>query len=66
MMEHGDFPTPIIVLDHRDGHLPTTRGVPSAYLLIEGHRRFNMALYLQKKGRLAPTVTVWLMTKALA
>ncbi|WP_157784548.1 hypothetical protein [Sinorhizobium fredii] len=66
MMEHGDFPTPIIVLDNRDGHLPATHGVPPAYLLIEGHRRFNMALYLQKKGRLAPTVTVWLMMKAQA
>lgn len=64
MGKHGDFPTPIIVLDNRDGHLPAKKGLPSSHVLIEGHRRFNMALYLQKKGRLAPEITVWLMVKA--
>ena len=68
MDEHSDFPTPIIVLDNRDAHLqeagsnkPTSEDLPAAYVLIEGHRRFNMALYLHSIGRFNPTPMVWLM-----
>jgi len=68
MLEHGDFPAPIIVLDNRDGHLvqgidpvPKYCEIPSSYVLIEGHRRFNLALHLQSVGRLKEYVSVWLM-----
>ncbi len=70
MVENVDFPTPIIVLDNRDGHLvqgvlPTSAWsrLPPAFILIEGHRRFNMALYLVAVGRFVPTVNVWMMLR---
>jgi hypothetical protein len=61
MLEHGDFPAPIIVLDNRDGHLSEPEDVPAAHILIEGHKRFNRALYLHSTKRLNPTVSIWLM-----
>lgn len=69
MREHGDFPTPIIVLDNRDGFVKPKPGqhkslaIPPALVLTEGHRRFNIALYLQSKGLLRPEVGIWLMTR---
>jgi hypothetical protein len=68
LLEHGDFPTPIVVLDNRDGHLkqgqgdvPEWEALPETYILIEGHRRFNIALYLHATQRIQPSVSVWLM-----
>jgi hypothetical protein len=66
MLEHKDFPAPIIVLDNRNGHVKPEfayQVVPAAHVLMEGHRRFNIGLYLQTTGRLNPNVDVWLMTK---
>ena len=69
MLSHRDFPTPIIVLDNRDAHINRETVefernlIPEALVLIEGHRRFNIALYLQATGRLNPEVDVWLMEK---
>ncbi len=70
MLDRGDFPAPIIILDNKDGHIRAGRGnvsareeLPEAYVLIEGHRRFNMALYLQQTGRLKPVTQVWLMQR---
>lgn len=69
MNEHCDFPAPIIVLDNRDDHIKGLDGVPgwerdfpASFLLIEGHRRFNMALFLQFQGRLVEKLKVWQMT----
>jgi hypothetical protein len=69
LVDHRGFPRPIIVLDNRDGHLrkgippvPESENLPASYLLIEGHRRFQMGLYLQSKGELNPKVELWLMT----
>lgn len=65
MIEHGEFPVPIILLDNRDGHLSELDPlsiVPSGFVLIEGHRRFNIALYLHEIGRLRAFVQVWMMT----
>lgn len=68
MIAHGDFPSPIIVLDNRDAHVhhnpkePWT-AVPRGYVLMEGHRRFNLSLHLQDSGKLKPDVGVWLMTR---
>lgn len=69
MLQHGDFPAPIIVLDNRDAHINREtvefpdQVLPAAYLLMEGHRRFNIALYLHTTGRLKPEVHLWLMTR---
>jgi hypothetical protein len=67
MLQHRNFPSPIIVLDNHDGHLnndyPKIWPVPSGLILIEGHSRFNIATYLQTKGALNPTVDVWFMKK---
>ena len=69
MLSHRDFPTPIIVLGNRDAHINRETVefewnlIPEALVLIEGHRRFNIALYLQVTGRLKPEIDVWLMEK---
>jgi hypothetical protein len=66
MLEHHRFPTPIIVLDNRDGHhnkdyLGEDR-LPASYVLVEGHTRFNVGIYLESVGKLEQA-DVWLMTK---
>lgn len=70
MLEHQDFPAPVIILDNRDG-LVSVPGVgyeldrlPASYVLIEGHRRFNIALHLHRTGRLRAEVDIWLMERA--
>ena len=68
MIANGEFPAAIIVMDNRDGHLGKRnlaeewQSLPTAYVLIEGHNRFNISLYLESTGRLRPTVKVWLMS----
>jgi hypothetical protein len=71
MLAHKNFPTPIIVLDNRDGHLAADKAtawdrLPNTLVLIEGHRRFNIGLYLHKTGRLNASVHVWAMTHIVA
>lgn len=65
MVEQGTFPVPPVVVDNRDGHLTDTPHeafpLPAAYILVEGHRRFNIAAYLASVGKLQPTVPFWLM-----
>ena len=67
MLEHRTFPSPIIVLDNRDGHMDRpdlyhrTDVLPTGYVLIEGHRRFNLALHLHRAHHICPTLPVWLM-----
>lgn len=69
MLEHRTFPSPIIVLDNRDGHWTPPRvpddwkALPQGLVLMEGHRRFNLALHLEATGRLNPTVPIWLMQR---
>lgn len=65
------FPTPIIVLDNCDGHLGVENSgayrvdqIPRGFVLMEGHRRFNLALYLASKGRLNDEVVIWMMRRA--
>lgn len=68
MNEHGCPPVPVIVLDNREGafkrgdaFVPQREGdLPAAYLLVEGHRRFNVGLALQEQDRLTK-FPVWLM-----
>jgi hypothetical protein len=65
--EHRKFPQPIVMLDNRAGHLVKEYEgawrVPSGYVLIEGHMRLNIAVYLQSRGLFNPTFEAWLMTK---
>lgn len=68
MKEHGCPPVPPIILDNRegvfrlgDGLVPQREGdLPAGYILVEGHRRFNLALALQEEKRLA-RFPAWLM-----
>jgi hypothetical protein len=66
MLEHFRFPAPIIVIDNRDGHhnadYPNENKLPSSYILVEGHTRFNVGIYMQSVGKLEQA-DVWLMTK---
>lgn len=70
MEEYKKFPAPIIVLDNLDGHLENDgiamsqyKSIPSQYILIEGHRRFNISLYLQHINQLSEPIDIWIMTK---
>ncbi len=66
MLENSKFPAPIVVLDNRDRHhdkdYPEEKKLPSAYVLMEGHTRFNVGIYLQSIGKLEEA-EVWLMKK---
>ena len=68
MISTGTFPVPPVVIDNRDGHLASLPGAsfpyPPAHLLIEGHRRFNIAAYLATIGQLRWAVPFWLMERA--
>lgn len=66
MVEHHDYPEPIIVLDNRDNHLDVdapNHNFPASYLLIEGHLRFNISLYLQRTDRFTQNTKIWLMKR---
>lgn len=69
MLKHHRFPEPIIVLDNRDGHhnvdYPEEDKLPRAYILMEGHIRFNVGIYMESIGDLEPQ-DVWLMIKVRA
>jgi hypothetical protein len=58
----GTFPVPITVADNCAGHL-SHRGLPSGYIMMEGHRRHSMGLYLATKNKMAGDVPIWLMTR---
>jgi hypothetical protein len=66
MLEHHRFPAPIILLDNRDGHhnkdYPQEKKLPRAYVLMEGHTRFNTGIYLESIGKLEQA-DAWLMTR---
>jgi hypothetical protein len=67
VMENKKFPQPIIILDNRDGHLQKeyeyADRVPAGIILIEGHARLNIGVYLHSVGQFAPTFDAWLMRK---
>ena len=60
MDEHGDFPTPIIVLDNFDGHLNDEK-YPRQLILVEGHTRFSVAMYLNDMGKLNEYLEIYKM-----
>lgn len=72
MNKNRVFPSPIIVLDNRDGHLaimPDTivhsSRIPKGMVLIEGHLRHEIGTYLQSIGRLADKVMVCMLRRKL-
>lgn len=69
MLKHGEYPEPIIVLDNTDnhleseGHVPYHRNIPKGLVLVEGHVRFNISLYLSQTKRFKPRCKLWLMER---
>lgn len=66
MTERAVFPTPVIVLDNNDDHhnalFPKEWPLPQGFVLIEGHRRTNIASYLARAGKMKQ-LDIWLMKK---
>lgn len=68
MLEHGDFPSPPIVLDNRNEHLVDhvygdPDYYPQALLVVEGHTRFELGRYLYSLGKMKPDLEFYLMTR---
>lgn len=59
------WPVRPIVLDNRNGavadHPDGGVSLPSTFVLIEGHTRFNVAAFLQTRGEMNEPVHLWLM-----
>ncbi len=72
MLRHRTFPIAIVVLDNCDGHRSPPnvtddyKALPRGLVLVEGHRRFDLALHLEATGRLESTVPIWLMSRNLS
>lgn len=69
MRQHGNFPSPITILDNRDNHLKTMpnisdriRGYPQGLLLAEGHTRHVIGLYLRSIGQFNDAVPICRLT----
>lgn len=68
MAEHCLPPARLIMLDNRDDHLQREYQearwplIPPGYILIEGHRRFNLCLALHEQRRLK-RAPFWLMSR---
>lgn len=60
MDRRGIWPVPVIVM-HNDGRFdfPALREAPHGPILIDGNRRFAVALALAAQGRLAAELLVW-------
>lgn len=68
MLENGEFPSPPIVLDNRDGHLVDHQYEDPDYyaralLVVEGHKRFELGRYLHSLGKMKPDLEFYLMTR---
>jgi len=70
MIENQQVPAGIIVIDNRDSHLKKdypdsylAQDLPSTFVLIEGHRRFNLALYLESIHSMEDHIKTWLMVR---
>ena len=65
MKKHRGFPSPIVVLDNTDNHLVTITEVPerehiypSGLILVEGHKRHQIGVYLRSINQLQDCVPV--------
>ena len=68
MREKRRFPHPIIILDNRAGDLASIPdnprfSVPECFILVEGHKRFEIAIHMLDLGDLPEVVDVWLMQR---
>ena len=66
MIDNGTFPSPIIVLDNRENHLlnnPDANNIPQALILVEGHSRHEIGLYLNTINKMNNYVDIYLLTK---
>ncbi|GHA88680.1 hypothetical protein GCM10009069_09600 [Algimonas arctica] len=66
MRAEASFPSPIICLDNRNGHLARLQDVPAIdkslpneMILVEGHTRLNIGLYLQSIDAMATKVEIF-------
>ncbi|MEM1389999.1 MAG: hypothetical protein AAGG45_02880 [Pseudomonadota bacterium] len=69
MLKSQTFPTPITVLDNRDGHIGYSEyplwvknRIPTGLILIEGHKRHEIGLYLRSIGKLRSQLPICRMT----
>jgi hypothetical protein len=65
MRTHGNFPSPIIILDNSDNHLVNTPEIPSyvhdhpqGLILAEGHTRHEIGLYLHSINQMNDFVSI--------
>jgi hypothetical protein len=72
MIDYRDFPTPIIILDNADDHLAREEAkaraekIPAGLILIEGHKRLDIASYLISENRFRPIVKIWMMKRRMS
>lgn len=66
MRVYRTWPKPVIVLDNKSGALHSGQGFIPSYQpivtglnLIEGHRRYECAVFLHSTGRLKLPLTIW-------
>jgi hypothetical protein len=70
MRTHSNFPTPIIIMDNRQNAMdcelgrPAGRYYPPDYIVVEGHTRHELALWMLEIGEFAPEVAIWMMIEA--
>ncbi|WP_234052599.1 MULTISPECIES: hypothetical protein [unclassified Xanthobacter] len=66
MLKYKTFPTPPIVVDNFDLHVRDNMPdgfYPAAFLLVEGHKRFEIASYLAESGRMELILPIWVMRR---
>lgn len=68
MVENKRFPKPIIVLDNQDQHILSLENRPDwlenkPLILVEGHRRYEVAVGMMQKDPLDNPQKMWLMKK---
>jgi hypothetical protein len=66
MLEHGTWPTPILLLRNLDGALtyPGGEQLNQPYHLLEGHRRLSFLNSLRRSRQALPKHNVWLVRKS--
>lgn len=69
MRNENSFPVPPIILDNHNGHLEDTEAspiwaktLPQELILIEGHTRLNIGLYLSSINELSEPIELFIMT----
>lgn len=68
MREHHNIPRPLILLDNRRGVLAGEEQAsvhqqrsPLTHILIEGHKRFELAAFLYSRAQLDDSIEAWVM-----